>query len=230
VQLPPARGNRITRFNHDANAAAVLFVLGRNDEALRAADAAAQLYDDGNLQLTRGQILQAMGRMDEAERAYKLATKWKRSDAMYLALARFYATQKRYPEAEQAVRESAALSYEPHQRWRQMGQLHIVMQKPQEALADFDRADKLAVARNIASALADSFFAQTANGRARAYRALNDGAAAVEWQEKAAALMPQSVAYWNELADLYALSNQPEKARAAREHAAQLQSQSPTAR
>ena len=229
--IPPSGDlSRIGRFNHDANAAAVLFVLGRKDEALHAADAAALLYDDGNLQLTRGQILQAMGRVDEAERAYQLASKWKRSDAMYLALARFYAAQKRYAEAEAAVRESAALSYEPHQRWRQMGQLHNVMQKPQEALADFDRADQLAVARNIASALADPFFAQTANGRAHAYRALNNLWEAVRWQEKAAALMPQSAAYWNELADLYAQANQPEKANAAREHAAHLQSQSPTAR
>ena len=220
----PTDSSPIGRFNHDANAAAVLFVMGRNDEALRAADSAAALYDDGNLQLTRGQILQAMGRNDEAERAYRIATEWKHSDAMYLALARFYAAQKRYPDAEAALRESAALSYEPHQHWRQMGQLHNLMQKPQEALADFDRADKLAVTRGIASALADQFFAQTANGRARAYRALNELPAAMEWQEKAAALMPQSAAYWNELADLYAQRSQPEKAKAAREHATKLQS------
>jgi tetratricopeptide (TPR) repeat protein len=221
---PASDSSRIARFNHDANAAAVLFVLGRNEEALRAADSAAALYDDGNLQLTRGQILQALGKMDEAERAYWLATEWKRSDAMYLALARFYAAQKRYPEAETALRESAALSYEPHHRWRQMGQLHNLMQKPQEALSDFDRADKLADARGIASALADQFFAQTANGRAHAYRASGNLTAAVEWQEKAAALMPQSAAYWNELADLYARANHTDKASAAREHAAQLQS------
>ena len=220
----PKDSSRIGRFNHDANAAAVLFVLGRNDEALRAADSAAALYDDGNLQLTRGQILQAMGRTDEAERAYRLATEWKRSDAMYLALARFYAAQKRYPEAETALRESAALSYEPHQRWRQMGQLHNLMQKPQAALADFDRADRLAQSRGIASALADPFFAQTANGRAHAYRALRNLSVAVEWQEKAAALMPQSAGFWNELADLYAQTNQPEKSNAVREHAAKLQS------
>jgi tetratricopeptide (TPR) repeat protein len=225
VPIPPTTDStRITRFNHDANAAAVLFVLGRNEEALRAADSAAQLFDDGNLQLTRGQILQAMGKADEAERAYRLATEWKRSDAMFLALARFYAAQKRYPEAEKALRESAALSYEPHQRWRQMGQLHNLMQKPREALTDFDRADRLAQARGIASALADPFFAQTANGRAHGYRALNELTEAVEWQEKAAALMPQSATYWNELADLYAEANQPEKANGAREHAAQLHS------
>jgi tetratricopeptide (TPR) repeat protein len=206
----------------------VSFVLGRNEEALRAADSAAQLFDDGNLQLTRGQILQTMERMDEAERAYRLATEWKRSDAMFLALARFYAAQKRYPEAETALRESAALSYEPHQRWRQMGQLHNLM-NPKEALADFDRADKLAQSRGIASALADQFFAQTANGRAHSYRALNKLTEAVQWQEKAAALMPQSAAYWNELADLYAQTNQPEKANAAREHAAELQSRTSSA-
>lgn len=230
AQLPLSKDiSRIARFNHDANAAAVLFVLGRNEEALRAADSAAQLYDDGNLQLTRGQILQAMGRNDEAERAYRLATEWKRSDAMYLALARFYAAQKRHPEAEAALRESAALSYEPHQRWRQMGQLHNVMQKPQEALSDFDRADALAHSRGIASALALQFFAQTANGRARAYRVLGNVAEAVQWQEKATEMTPQNVAYWSELAELYALANQPQKANAARERAAQLQSRMATA-
>ena len=77
-------------------------------------------------------------------------------------------SRAQWPQLRFSVRESAALSYEPHQRWRQMGQLHNVMQKPQEALADFDRANQLAVARNIASALADPFFAQTANGRAHA--------------------------------------------------------------
>jgi tetratricopeptide (TPR) repeat protein len=221
TSIPPAQdSSHIGRFNHDANAAVVLFVLGRNDEALRAADSAAVLYGDGNLELTRAQILQAMGRMDEAERAYRLATEWKRSDAMYLALARFYAAQKRYPEAEAALRESAALSYEPHQRWRQMGQLHNLMQQPQEALADFDRADRLAQSRGIASALADPFFAQTANGRAHSYQSLNKLSEALQWQEKAAVLMPQSAAYWNELADLYARANQPEKANAARARAA----------
>jgi tetratricopeptide (TPR) repeat protein len=219
----------IAQFNHSANAAAILFVLGRNKEALENADFAAEFYDDGNLQLTRGQILQAMGRADDAERAYRLATEWKRSDAMYLALARFYAAQKRYREAESALRESAALSYEPHQRWRQMGQLHNVMQKPQEALADLDRADKLARSRGIPTAMAQPFFAQTANGRARAYRALDRLAEAVQWQERAADRSPQTIEYWNELADLYARSNQPEKANAARERAAQLQSREPTA-
>jgi tetratricopeptide (TPR) repeat protein len=223
--IPPTQdSSRIARFNHDANAAAVLLVLGRDEEALRAADSAGLLFDDGNLQLTRGQILQAMGRMDEAERAYRRATEWRRSDAMFLALARFYAAQKRYPAAETALRESAELSYEPHQRWRQMGQLHNLMQKPQEALADFDRSDRLAQSRGIASALADQFFAQTANGRAHAYRALGNLTSALEWQEKAAALMPQSAGYWNELADLYAQTNQPEKSNAARERAAKLQS------
>lgn len=227
--IPPTQdSSRIARFNHDANAAAVLFVLGRSEEALRAADSAAQLFDDGNLQLTRGQILQSMARNEEAERAYQLATEWKRSDAMYLALARFYAAQKRYSEAETALRESAVLSYEPHQRWRQMGQLHNLMQQPHEALADFDRSDRLAQSRGIASALADQFFAQTANGRAHAYRELVNLAAAVEWQEKAAALMPQSAGYWNELADLYAQTNQPEKSNAARAHAAFLQSRTAT--
>jgi tetratricopeptide (TPR) repeat protein len=228
--IPPSNdGSRIGRFNHDANAAAVLFVLGRSDEALRAADSAAQLYDDGNLQLTRGQILQSMGRDDDAERAYRLATEWKRSDAMYLALARFYAAQKRYPEAEDALNRSAALSYEPHQRWRQMGQLHNAMQKPQVALNDFDRADELARSRGIASALAPQFFAQIANGRARSYRALNNLAEALHWQGKATELSPQTATYWSELAELYGAANQPEKANAARSRAASLQSRTATA-
>jgi len=220
----------IAQFNHSANAAAILFVLGRHQEALENADFAAEFYDDGNLQLTRGQILQAMGRNDEAESAYRLATDWKRSDAMYLALARFYAAQKRYPEAEAALRESAALSYEPQQRWRQMGQLHNVMQRPQEALTDFDRADALARSRGIAYALANKFFAQTANGRAQAYRQMNDLPEAVRWQEKATELAPQSVAYWNELAELYAQAGHPEKANAARERAAALENRAATAR
>jgi tetratricopeptide (TPR) repeat protein len=220
----------IAQFNHSANAAAILFVLGRNKEALENADFAAEFYDDGNLQLTRGQILQAMGLNHEAEQAYRLATQWKHSDAMYLALARFYAAQKRYPEAEAALRESAALSYEPQQRWRQMGQLHNVMQRPQEALADFDRADALARSRGIASALANQFFAQTANGRARAYRQMNDLPEAVRWQEKAAELPPLSSGYWKELAELYAQTNQPEKANAARERAASIENRSSTAR
>jgi tetratricopeptide (TPR) repeat protein len=71
--------------------------------------------------------------------------------------------------------------------------------------------------------LGKQFDAQLAEGRARAYRELNDVDHAVSQQELAVKLSPERAAWWATLADLYQAQGQTEKALQAREKAESLQ-------
>jgi cytochrome c-type biogenesis protein CcmH/NrfG len=67
------------------------------------------------------------------------------------------------------------------------------------------------------------FDAKIAEGRARAYRAMNKLPLAVAAQEVAVSLTPTNAARWLALAELYAASGDAAKAEDARSHAAILQ-------
>jgi tetratricopeptide (TPR) repeat protein len=97
------------------------------------------------------------------------------------------------------------------------------MNQPQEALAAFERAEKKSPYRGDSQELGKTFSAQLAEGRARAYRELNDLDHAIGQQESAVRLSPENAAWWSTLADLYAAQGQAEKAQLAREKARSLE-------
>jgi tetratricopeptide (TPR) repeat protein len=97
------------------------------------------------------------------------------------------------------------------------------MNQPQDAIAAFERAERKSPYREDSSDLGKQFHAQLAEGRARAYRELNDLGRAVAQQELAVTLNPGNANWWATLADLYQAQGQSEKSAQAREKAESIQ-------
>jgi tetratricopeptide (TPR) repeat protein len=200
---------RAETFNYLMNAASIYFMLSRDADASSALAQAEQIFpDNSNLHLVKAQMLAATNRPDEAEREYLSVVRDHPSDAAWFALARLYSNEHRYPEALRCVNQAASMSSVSYDRLRSAGLLYIYMNQPQAALAAFDRAQRARPYQSESSELDNDFEAKLAEGRARAYRQLNDMDRAVAQQQLATSLAPRNPASWNALADLYAAQGQ----------------------
>lgn len=215
---------RAERFNYLMNTGSIFYLLSRDQEAAAALEQAERLFPrNSNLHLVKAQFFAATSRPDDAEREYLRVVRSSPSDAAWYGLARLYSSEKRHSDAVRCVREAAPLSLVPHERLRALGVLYVYMNQPQEALAAFERAEKKSPYRGDSQELGKTFSAQLAEGRARAYRELNDLDHAIGQQESAVRLSPENAAWWSTLADLYAAQGQAEKAQLAREKARSLE-------
>jgi len=229
--VPPAAtiGNsyraKAERFNYLMNAGSIFYVLARDTEAASALEQAEQLFpENANLHLVKAQFFAATNRPEDAEREYLRVVNSHPSDAAWYALARLYSAEHRYPEAVRCVKKAVPLSQVPHERLRALGLLYLYMNQPQEALAALQRAEVESPYRGESADLGRAFTTQLAEGRARAYRELNDFGHAVEQQELAVSMNPENAATWTTLAELYEANGQAAKAAQAREKAKSLQS------
>jgi tetratricopeptide (TPR) repeat protein len=215
---------RAERFNFLVNSASVYYVLSRDVEAFAALQQAETIFPDvPSLHLVKAQLLQANNRSQEAEQEYLRVVQDQPSDAAWFALATLYNSQKRYAEAEKCVKESIAYALVPHERLRSLGLLHVSMNRPQDALADFDRANaKSPYQTDTVSEEGRSFNARLAASRAKALRAMNDLPQAIAQQERATQLTPLNASAWDVLADLAQAQGDAAKAQAARERAKSL--------
>jgi len=212
------------RFNFLMNASSIFFVLERDSEAWANIKEAEKLFPGlASLHLTKAQFLAAENHPAEAEAEYLQALRQDPCDECWHALARFYASEHRYREAEHALQQSAAMSLAPHERVRSLGQLYLLMNEPQAALASFARAESISPYQGDTSDHGRQFRTLLAEGRARAFRQLNDFEHAVAQQEIAVRLSPENASRWITLADLYEAQGQQEKAARAREQAAALE-------
>jgi tetratricopeptide (TPR) repeat protein len=228
AQTPAARGNswraRAERFNSLMNSASIYYLLSRDAEAFSALQEAAGLFPDNpNLHLVTAQLLQSNNRFAEAEQEYLRAIRVQPGDAAWFALARLYNAEHRYADAVRCVKEAVSYSQVTYERYRSLGQLYISMHQFQDALAAFDRADRANPFHNDASDLGRSFNAHLAEGRARAYRGLNDLPHAVAQQDLAVRFTPEDSAAWLAMAELYQAQGNSAGAGAARQRAASLQ-------
>jgi tetratricopeptide (TPR) repeat protein len=224
--LAPANSYRARaeRFNFFMNAGSIFYFLSRDQEAAWALDQAEQLFpDNANLHLVKAQFLAATNRPEVAEREYLRVVRVSPSDAAWYALARLYVVKHEYADALRCLKEAAPLSQVPFDRLRAQGVVYVYMDQPQEALAAFQRAEAKSPYSGDSSDLGKQFNAQLAEGRARAYRELNDLDRAVSQQELAVRLSPEKAAWWTTLSDLYQAQGQTEKALRAREKAESLQ-------
>jgi tetratricopeptide (TPR) repeat protein len=151
----------------------------------------------------KAQMFAALNRTDEAEREYLRVLRDHPSDAAWFALARLYSSEHRYPDALRCVEEAAPLSLVPHERLRSLGLVYLYMNRPQDALAAFDQAEHSSPYQGESSDMGKDFNARIAEGRARAYRQLNEMDRAVAQQKLATSLTPENPASWVALADLY---------------------------
>jgi tetratricopeptide (TPR) repeat protein len=229
LALPPAaRGNswraRAERFNFLMNTASIYYLLSRDAEAFSALQEAAQLFPgDSSLHLVTAQLLHSNNRFPEAEQEYLRAIRTQPSDAAWFALARLYNSEHRYADAVRCIKEAIAYSQVPYDRFRSLGHVYLSMNQPQDALDAFDQAERVSPYRNDTTEFGGSFNTHVAEDRARAYRALNDLPQAVAQQERAVHFTPEDSAAWLTLAELYDAQGDSNRAVAARQRAAALQ-------
>jgi Flp pilus assembly protein TadD len=209
--------DRAEQFNSWANAAGILYALGRYPEALAYLDHAQAVFaDNANLHLTRALVLEHAGRAAEAEAEFRTSLKLEPSDEAWFDLGLFYMTQQRYADAVELFRRSAESSSRPHDMWMLLGQADLQMNQPQPALEAFDRAEASSPFPDEGESLGASFNSLVATGRAKAWYQLGDVARAVSFQEEAVKLAPDDTKLWLGLADLYEAQGRRAEAEQAR--------------
>jgi tetratricopeptide (TPR) repeat protein len=169
---PAAAGSRgrAERFNYYLNAATILIVLNRNDEALGALDQAERLFSENPfLHYAKGIALQNIDRRMEAERELNISLQLGSSDAP-LALVRLYDQQGRYAE-EVALLRRVADRVPKHTLYLRLGYAQLAIGQPGQALDSFNQADKQSPFVGDAYGLGAAFREQLATGRRRAQAA-----------------------------------------------------------
>jgi tetratricopeptide (TPR) repeat protein len=213
---------RAEQFNSWANAAGILYSLGRYSEALAYLDHAQNIFsDNANLHLTRALVLEHTGRAAEAEAEFRTSIRLEPSDESWFDLGLFYMTQKRYADAVELFRRSAESSSRPHDMWMMLGQAYLQLNQPQPALVAFDKAEAPSPFPEGGESLGAGFNSIVATGRAKAWYQLGDLAQAVSFQEEAIKLAPDDAKLWLGLADLYDAQGRAAQAEQARSHVAQ---------
>ena len=199
----PLAGSGSDAFNQWANAASVLHALGRDTEALAAANKALAIFpDSGYVYFLRGHILQEAGDLAGAERDYLWSTKMEPNlVAPWSALAGFYQERGRLPEAIDAWEHAAGVSRWPWDPLVSLGWAELRAGRAKEALAAFDAAANSLPARHDLT-VDNTFLANVAHGRSRAWDHLGDLHRAILFDEEAAGLLYDSD-LWLQLADLY---------------------------
>ncbi len=211
---------RAEQFNSWANAAGILYSLGRYAEALAYLDHAQTVFaGNANLPLTRALVLEHTGRAAEAENEFRTSLKLEPSEEAWFDLGLFYMTEKRYADAAEIFRRSAESSTRPHDMWMLLGQAYLQMNQPRPALEAFDKAEASSPFREGGESLGAGFNSLIATGRAKAWYQLGDVAKAVSFQEEAVKLAPDDAKLWLGLADLYDSQGRTTKAEQARSHA-----------
>jgi Flp pilus assembly protein TadD len=207
-------------FNSWADAAGILYRLGRYPEALSYLDYAQTLFDgNANLHLTRALILEHTGDATEAEAEFRASLKLEPSDEAWLDLGLFYMTQRRFADAVAIFRRSAESSSRPHDMWMLLGQAYLQLNQPKPALEAFDKAEASSPFHDGGESLGASFNSLVATGRAKAWYQLGDVTQAVTFQESAVRLAPNDAKLWLGLADLYDAQGRTAQAVEARSHA-----------
>jgi Flp pilus assembly protein TadD len=204
-----------------ANTASIYYVLGRDNEAASTVSRAEKLFlDDPSMPMLAGQMAQANGKLAEAEAEYRRALRIRSTDMGWFLLARVLLAQKKYPEAASALQNSADLAVSPASRYRWLGNVDLALNRPEEALGAFARAEhfgeKLAALPGYALSEA-----QVAEGRGRAWLALHDARRATVFLEESTRLAPDPQR-WNLLADCYRAQGRTSEAEQARSHAKEL--------
>ena len=197
--------------------------LGEGVEAFAALHEASQLFpENSSLHLVAAQLLHSNNQLFEAEREYLLAIAARPSDPAWFALARLYVAERRYDDAVRCVEESIKYAQAPYDRLRSLGQLYLTMNQPQRALQTFQRADRVSPYHDDSRNLGRIFNARLAEGKARAYGALQDLPHAVVQQELAVSFTPEDRAAWLALAEFYQAQGNQAQAAAARQRASAL--------
>ncbi len=215
--------SRAEEFAAWINAAAVLQVLGRDNEALAASEKALTLFPQNpGAHLVRAGGLEQLHRPSEAEKELLRAVAIAPDGYTWSALGDFYQRQDRVSDAITAGKKAAALEAEPSPQLVQLGYYALSMSDPEDALEAFDEAMRHSPSDLKRATGENSLAYKVATGRAQAWRNLGDNGRAVAFQEQAAQLAPNARRPWLNLARLYDQLGRSADAERARTHAASL--------
>ncbi len=188
---PPPAAPAVERFQFFANAGKLYYALERDGEAEQALAEAGRIFDgDPSLHLDLGQLRLAHGRMEEGEREFRRAIELRPTSTAWFALGNLLAFEKRYPEAAECFRQSAALSYQPHESYLALGQNYLAAGQPLPAREAFAEALRSSPFKGPAEPLGRGFTLRALSSRASAALALKDGGAAFSDLEPALKLAP----------------------------------------
>ncbi len=224
LPVPPLARSRSKAFNQWANAATVLAALGRNLDALDAADKAIAIFPGSATEhLVRAQVLYEMGRYPEVEQEYLKAVSLHPNEFTWLSLAYFYQDRGRSADAMMALKKAAAQpSARPEELYLQIGSCYLRLGRPKEALVAFNEAVQRATPQVAKAIGRGSFRYSIATGRARAYEILGDIPRGISYQEEAIRLAPDEPQPWLNLAGLYHLDGRLADEESAKAQAATL--------
>jgi hypothetical protein len=212
---------RARLFEFYANTASIYYVLGRDHDALDAANRAEYLFAaDPGLPMLIGQVLQADGKLPEAEAQYRRSLQIRPTDMGWFLLGRALVSKKDYAGAAAALERSAEMSVSPASRYRLLANVDLALNRPDEALAALDRAEYFEEKLSALPAY-PAAAAQIAEGRGRAWLELHDPRRARPYLEKSTHLAPDATR-WNLLAECYDEQGLVGEAADARNHAKEL--------
>jgi Flp pilus assembly protein TadD len=211
-------------FNQWANAAAVLYALGRNSEAFAATSKALAIFPGSTMiHILRGNMLAQAGNRGAAEQEYLVANGLESTGYSWATLAVFYGQQGRLAAKIDAWKHVASLAPVSTSSavLLALGNSYLEAHQPQEALQSFDEAARRLPHPSTTDNENKNILAELAHGRALAWSALGDSDRAVSCEEEAVGLVPTKSDSWTMLADLYDRQGRHDAAQWAR---AQLRS------
>ena len=164
--------NTTEAFNHWANAAAVLQVLGRNDAAFEATSKALAIFPGSAfVHSMRGNLFVEAGSLREAEQEYQQSAALETNGTTWSALGAIYHRQRRLMEEIDAWEHASALLPYPAPELLALGYAELAARHPQKALQAFDRA-AASLPPTHEGRESQRFFASLEHGQAMARSAL----------------------------------------------------------
>ena len=187
VPLPAAVSQDPTQaFNQLANAAGILFEVGRRREALEASTRALNIFPDSAiLHFVRAKCYAGSGMPKQAEGDYLAAAELEPNDAVFSELAQLYADEGRPELALHTLEKAARLSRQPYHNLLTLGEAYLQASRPREALRFLDQAESKAPADLAASEANQVFRLRLAMARADAYSQLGERQRARVYEEEA---------------------------------------------
>jgi len=218
--IPPQENASGTeRLNFWSNAAVMMDVLGRPQEALPALDTAEKLAPwSGPVRFERGTLLGKLGSLAEAERELRESVELRPDENCWSGLSSVLWAQQRYDEAAEALNKAAELSLTPQRYYVQLARLELQRGRSTQSLAALDVAMRFSVVHDD-SAMGAEFQAEVAEGRAQAWFALGDMQRAAGFEEQAVRFTPDSAERWRDMANLYQALGRSSEAEQAMRHA-----------
>jgi tetratricopeptide (TPR) repeat protein len=202
----------------------LFYALHRDEDAEKALLAADELYPfDPNVHLLMALLFERREQYAQAEREYLTSLAINENGGTWYSLSRLYGRVGRNEEALQALKRAAGLSIQPFTTYMTMGKLQVLLNRPEQALDSFDKAEKTSPYRGGAESLQPEFYADLAEGRSEAYRRLSRWNQAIGFQQEAVQIAPNDVRRWDRLARLYEATGQATQASEVRERMIGLQ-------